>query len=197
MRIASIVEGEGEVAALPVLLRRLAEWRTPDHYPEVLTPIRVRRDRFLNKEDELRRHLALAAGKAGEGGWILILLDADDDCAVDKAREVRERAQEVISHRRVSVVWAVREYEAWFIASAASLNGHRGFTFQPDRAIAAEGIRDAKGWLKERMIGRSYGETIDQPAFTAVMSLEEAHANSRSFRKLCAEWDRHVVAVRG
>ena len=78
--VASIVEGDGEVVALPVLLRRLNDWLTPDLYVDVLHPIRVRKDRFLNRVDEFRRHLLLARGKAGAGGWILILLDSDDDC---------------------------------------------------------------------------------------------------------------------
>jgi hypothetical protein len=192
MRIVSIVEGDGEVAALPLLLRRLADWRNPEIFPDVPAPIRVRRDRFINREDEFRRHLLLAAAKAGDEGWVLILLDSDDDCAVQASRQLLGRAQRVIPHRRVSVVMAVREYEAWFIAAADSLNGCRGFSFEAGQPVAAEVPRDAKGWLKERIAGRTYGETIDQPAFTAVMDLEQAHANSRSFRKLCAEWDRHA-----
>lgn len=194
MRVVSIVEGDGEVVALPLLLRRVAQWRTPDVYPDVPAPIRVRRDRFVNREDEFRRHLLLAAEKAGVGGWILILLDADDDCAVQASQDLLDRARSVIPHRRVSVVMAVREYEAWFIAAAGSLDGHRGFSHEPGQVVAAEVPRDAKGWIKERMIGRSYGETVDQPAFTAVMDLELAHEHSRSFRKLCAEWDRHAAA---
>jgi len=49
-RVVPIVEGHGEVKALPVLLRRLCSWLTPDSYTDVETPIRVRRDRFLNKD---------------------------------------------------------------------------------------------------------------------------------------------------
>ncbi|MFO1271981.1 MAG: DUF4276 family protein [Rubrivivax sp.] len=195
MRIVAIVEGDGEVAALPLLLRRIANWRTPEIFPDVPAPIRVRRDRFINREDEFRRHLLLAAAKAGDDGWVLILLDADDDCAFQASQQLLARAHEVIPHRRVSVVMAVREYEAWFIAASASLNGQRGLVVEPGDVAKAEEPRDAKGWLKQRMPGRSYGETTDQPAFTAAMDLAEAHERSRSFRKLCSEWDRHVHAA--
>jgi hypothetical protein len=194
MRVVAIVEGDGEVAALPLLLRRLAQWRTPQLFPDVPTPIRVRRDRFVNRDDEFRRHLLLAAAKAGADGWVLVLLDADDDCAVQASRQLLERARLVIPHRRVSVVMAVREYEAWFIAAAESLDGRRGFSWEPGQVVAAEVPRDAKGWLEGRMSGRSYRETVDQPAFTSAMNLTQAHANSRSFRKLCAEWDRYAAA---
>lgn len=195
MRVVSIVEGDGEVAALPLLIRRVAAWRTPEVFPDVQAPIRVRRDRFINREDEFRRHMLLAAAKAGEEGWVLILLDSDDDCAVQASQQLLARAEAVVPHRRVSVVMAVREYEAWFIAGAESLNGHRGFSFEADHAVAAEVPRDAKGWIKERMTSRTYGETTDQPAFTAVMDLQQVHTHSRSFRKLCAEWERHAVAA--
>lgn len=64
--VAAIVEGDGEVAALPVLLRRLRAWQTPELPVHLLPPIRVRRERFLNREDELHRHLLLAAAKCGD-----------------------------------------------------------------------------------------------------------------------------------
>lgn len=193
MKVACIVEGDGEVAALPILLRRLAEWRSPEMHPEVLTPIRVHRNRFLNRDDEFRRHLLLAAGKCGEGGWILVLLDADDDCPATLGLQILERARAHVPHRPVSVVLANREFEAWFIAAAPSLHGKRGFAFDPNDATEPEVPRDAKGWIKVRMASRSYGETTDQPAFTAHMDLQQAHARSRSFRKLCSEWDQRLA----
>ena len=190
MKIASIVEGHGEVAALPVLLRRLAEWRLPQDYPDVQVPIRIRRDRFLNRDDEFRRYLHLAAAKCGDQGWILMLLDADDDCPATRGEEILQRARACVPNRAVSVVLANREYEAWFIAAAESLDGYRGLAIKPEDASDPETRRDAKGWIKARMPGGSYGETTDQPAFTAHMDLGEAFARSRSFRKLCSEWDR-------
>jgi len=195
VRVASIVEGDGEVAALPVLLRRLAESRTPNVFADVLPPIRVRRDRFLNREDEFHRYLLLAAAKCGDHGWILILLDADDDCPAETAIRILERARVCVPHRRISVVLAKSEYEAWFIASAQSLHGHRGFVFDPAEVIDAETPRDAKGWIRARMTGGGYGETTDQPALSARMDLQQAFDRSRSFRKLCGEWDRQVAAA--
>lgn len=192
MKVAAIVEGDGEVAALPILLRRLGAWRSPGVFTQVLAPIRVRRDRFLNRDDEFRRHLLLAAGKCGAEGWVLVLLDADDDCPAESGPRILARARACIPHRRVSVVLACREYEAWFIASAASLHGQRGFSFDPAEAIAAELPRDAKGWIRARMAGGSYGETTDQPALSARMDLQQAFEGSRSFRKLCSEWDRQA-----
>lgn len=192
IRIASIVEGHGEVAAVPVLLRRMHELHPRARTVQPLPPIRVHRDRFLNKEEEFRRQLLLAAAKCGDEGWILILLDADDDCPATKATEVLERAAQHVSHRRLSVVFAKREFEAWFIAAARSLDGHRGFKC-PDAPLGdPDAPRDAKGWMAANM-GGTYSEVIDQPAFAARFDLQQARDNSRSFRKLCKEWEAEVV----
>ena len=191
--VASIVEGDGEVAALPILLRRLSQWRGAAEYVDVLTPIRVYKDRFLNRPEEFSRHLKLAAAKCGDVGWVLILFDADDDCPAQKGAAVLAQAQAIIPHRRVAVVLANREYEAWFIAGSRSLNGCRGFQCRDDDALIDPDIpRNAKGWVRERMPA-GYGETTDQPAFSARFDLELAHHRSRSFRKLCSEWDKNAV----
>lgn len=195
--IASIVEGDGEVIALPVLLRRLASEWNEGAAVNALQPIRVRRDKFLNKEDEFRRQLLLAAAKCGNEGWILIVLDADDDCPATLAKDICARAKQYVPHRRLSVVLANREYEAWFIAAARSLDGVRGFSFTAEECIQAETPRNAKGWMKEHIKGSAYSEILDQPAFTAKFDLQQAYKNSRSFRKLCKEWDLNTTEKNG
>lgn len=188
--VVSIVEGDGEVSALPVLLRRVSAWRSPGLYFEFSRPIRVRRDRFINREEEFRRHVLFAGTRAGEDGLVLILLDADDDCPAVAGSQLLNRARELLPDRYVAVVFANREFEAWYLGSAESLQGHRGLNLSPeDLQVDAERPRDAKGWLSVRMEGRRYGETTDQPAFAALMDLQQAFDRCRSFRKLCSDWD--------
>ncbi|MDD2762021.1 MAG: hypothetical protein PHH11_17230 [Methylomonas sp.] len=67
--------------------------------------------------------------------------------------------------KTISVVLANREYEAWFIAAAESLQGIRGFIYDPAKVVEPERPRDAKSWIKACMANCSYGETTDQPAF--------------------------------
>lgn len=193
MKVVPIVEGHGEVQAVPVLLRRVAQWRTPGSVAEVVPPIRVRKDRFLNRDAEFQRYLQLAATKCGDDGWILILLDADDECPAEIAPEILRRVKACTAHRPVSIVLAKREYEAWFIAAASSLDGRRAFSLSATVAIDAETPRDAKGWIGARIAGRAYSEITDQPAFSALMDLQQTFDGSRSFRKLCAEWDRRAA----
>ena len=193
--IATIVEGDGEVISVPILLRRLSQWRNPDVALTFPTPIKVKRDRFLNRPEEFSRHLQLAAGKCGDGGQVLVLLDADDDCPAKKGRDVLTRAHAIIQHRRVAVVFANREFEAWFIGAAQSLQGIRGLQhFDGDHNADPEVPRDAKGWIKRRMPA-GYGETTDQPALTAKFDMQMALDRCRSFRKLCDEWDRYVATL--
>jgi hypothetical protein len=153
----------------------------------------VQKDRFLNRPEEFRRYVLLAASKCGDEGWILIVFDADDDCPVSKHKEVLDQARGIAPHRRIAVVMANREYEAWLMASARSLHGQRGFQWQEEpTSIPFDTKRDAKGWIRERMGGASYGIS-DQVAFTKHIDLAMAFENSRSFRKLCSEWLKHTV----
>ena len=193
--VVPIVEGDGEVQAVPVLLRRLSQWLSPHSVVSLGRPIRVHRDRFLKKEAEFRRMLLLAAAKVGAKGWVLVLLDADDDCPVELAMATATRARTVLPHCDVSVVCANREFEAWFLASAESLSGKRGlFVADGDTPRDPDSIRGAKEWLSRRIADGRYRETTDQPAFAAVMDLELARRRSRSFRKMCTDWSRLATA---
>nr|VFK29452.1 MAG: protein of unknown function (DUF4276) [Candidatus Kentron sp. MB]VFK74783.1 MAG: protein of unknown function (DUF4276) [Candidatus Kentron sp. MB] len=189
IRLSAIVEGKGEVKAFPIVLRRLAE--RSQCQVNLSAPIRVHRDQFLNDEKEFRRKLQLAAYKSGDHGWVLILLDADDDCPARLSAKILERVKAVIPHRQVSVVLANREFEAWFLAAARSLEGERDFSYGKEMDLEPETIRDAKGWLGKRM-SQGYHPVTDQPAFAARFDLKMAHNRSRSFRKLCDEWERYT-----
>lgn len=194
MNIVCIVEGDGEVKALPTLLRRFSTWRQSSVFPIIGPPIRVRRDRFLNNEDEFRKQILLANLKRQPAGWILILLDADDDCTRTKAREILLRAEKLAPGARISVVLAKYEYEAWFIAAAPTWKGKRYFV-PPVALPDAESIRGAKQWMSKCLPhGKKYHEIVDQEAFSAVFDLDMAYANSRSFRKLVSEWDKNVLS---
>lgn len=187
INVVPIVEGDGEVEALPVLLRRLNVWLSPELFANVVQPVRVRRDLFLNKEADFVKKIRIAAGLCGDNGWILILLDADDDCPAELALSLRAKVESLVPGHRVSIVLPNREYEAWFIASADSLNGCRGFNYK-GTAPAAESIRGAKEWISKHVPRGAYHPVLDQPAFSAKMDLQRAYDNSRSFRKLCDDW---------
>ena len=182
--IVAIVEGPGEVDAIPILIRRIAATAVPDVVPHVPKPIRVKRDRFL-KENELERYVDLAARQSGPDGGVLIVLDADDDCPPELAATILRRATRARSDRPIKVVLARREYEAWFLAAADSIAGRRGLPVDITAPNDAESIRNAKGWLTSRMPpGRAYKETRDQPALTSLFDLATARRGAPSFDKM-------------
>ena len=190
MPVACIVEGHGEVEALPVLLDRLSAWLLPEGYRAVARPpLRTRKDRFLNKDAEFDRFVGLAGSKAGAEGSVLILLDADDDRPAELGRDVLERARRLLPNLPVSVVIANREFEAWFLAAAASLDEPDAFESSRWTGDDPEAPRNAKGKLA-LCLGRSYREIQDQPAFASRMDLAAARLASRSFRKLCDDWTK-------
>ena len=182
-RIATIVEGHGEVDSAPVLLRRIAERLSPGVALEFPRPIRVPRNRIV-RAGELERAVALAAARVGADGGVFVLLDANGDCPARLAPQLLERAAGARPDRDVRVVLAKMEYEAWFLAAAASLAGRAGIDEDIVPPDDPEAVRDAKGWLSARMPpGRRYRETLHQASFSAAIDLDLARS-APSFDKL-------------
>jgi len=179
--VASIVEGDGEVAALPKLLHRIAgelgvSLLTP-------TPQRVPRGK-LTMIGGIERWVATAAPRVPGSGGVLVLIDADDDCPAHLGPELLSRARAARGDKRIAVVLANREFEAWFLAAAASLAGRHGFPDDLRPPDNPEAPRDCKGWLtKRRPPGRPYKETVDQAPVASTIDLKMARENSPSFDK--------------
>ncbi len=181
VRIAAIVEGYGECEAVPILIRRIAQTINPGLVPKVLPPLRVPASRLL-KQGEIERSVELAARKLQGRGGIVIIVDCDwqNGCPAEDGPMLLKRAVSVRSDLPIAVVLAKREFEAWFLAAAESLRGQHGLPEGLEPPPDPEEIRGAKEWLSDRMSpGRSYAETTDQPAMTAVFDMEMArHADS-------------------
>lgn len=189
--IVPLVEGHGEVEAAGVLLRRLAE-REGRFDIKVARPFRVKRN-LVVKAEELEKSLGLAV-RSRSADAAIVLLDADDDCPVDLAGSLSDRAQ-ATQLANVSIVCACREFEAWFLAAKQSLRGKCGIKADAECVQDAENIRDAKGRLTSNMEGsRRYLEVDDQPKLAACIDLDMAEERSRSFAKLCTEI-RSLLAV--
>ncbi|MFE6678276.1 DUF4276 family protein [Streptomyces sp. NPDC057729] len=198
MTIASVVEGEGELSALPTLLRRLTHeagvWDA-----NIPKPYRVGRGRLI-KQGGLEASVdALADRVPADGaGGVLIVLDADDDCPAALGPSLLERATAVRPDRRTAVVLAQREFEAWFIAAAPTLGGCRGLPHGLEVPTDCEVPRDCKGWLTHhRVDGRPYRPVADQAALAEVFDIAMARANSPSFDKFCRDVHYLMTGKRG
>jgi hypothetical protein len=192
MMILPIVEGQSEIASVPILLRRIFEaleiWDV-----QVGRPLRCPRQKIV-RESDLKRMLALANGE-GTTQAILILFDLDDDCARNLIPSITQWCEEMATDLPHAIVLARREYEAWFLASVESLRGKCGILPTATYEADPEAKRGAKGAL-ELLIpkNRGYDEVADQPVLTAVFDMQMAYKRSSSFRKLVSELCRVLIA---
>ncbi|MDE0017150.1 MAG: DUF4276 family protein [Candidatus Poribacteria bacterium] len=174
VKIGCIVEGHSEVEAVPILIRRVAA----RHYPELMTviptPIRIPRNKVF-KVGELERAVGLAVRNIKGQGAIFIILDCDNDCPAQLGPSLLHRISQIFRNMPIAVVLAKQEFEAWFLAAAESLRGKRGLRTDINSPSDPEAIRGAKEWLSHQMEGsRTYSETQDQPALTALFDIEQA-----------------------
>lgn len=162
--VAPIVEGHGDVAAVPVLLRRMA--------PSLLVarPVRFPRSQLV-VEAHLCRAAAIANANIGERGAILLVMDADEDCAASLGPELEARLADKFPGRTCRVVLVVREFEAWIVGGDPK--------YQVDDADSAG---DMKGRIREAL--GLYKETADQPRLIAKSDIDRLTRVSRSFRRL-------------
>ncbi|HET8772770.1 MAG TPA: DUF4276 family protein [Thermoanaerobaculia bacterium] len=182
MILQPIVEGQGDETAVPLLLRRLRDeaeaWGL-----EIGRPHRRRRTQLV-KKDSLQTAVRVAALREDCVG-IIVIFDADDDCPKDLAPKLEEWAKEAAVDKACAVVLANREYEAWLLASMATLRGRSGILPEATLHADPESPRDAKGELERRMSDTAnYSPTVDQIALTAHLDFRTVYQSCRSFRKL-------------
>jgi hypothetical protein len=97
----TIVEGYGELEALPTLIRRIARQQLPAKFPKVTQPIRVSASQFLKFSNEFARTLKLASNLTEDAGAIVIVLDCDDDCPKVLGPEILCKAKAIVGHDSV------------------------------------------------------------------------------------------------
>ena len=192
---ALIVEGPGDVAAIPLLMRRMlhAENIFDTHpAPHPKTNVEIRK---LRRAGELERYVEYAA-KDGDG--VIIALDCEDFCPVGIAKEFYSRIKVLNIEKRVATVLFRSEFESMFFTSikliAAAYPDLNWNKEKLNELKENEEIRDAKGMISNLMLsGRSYKPTRDQARFANVIDLEETHNYSRSFRhfKSALKWLTH------
>lgn len=192
MKVGLVVEGHGDVEAVPILLRRIAQ-RLQVPTLEVHRPHRVPRSKLV-KGGEIERVVELLARQLGPGAPVLVVVDADRDCPAELGPALRERARRARPDREIAVILANREFEAWLVAAAASLAGHRGLPAHLSAPDHPEALLGPKEWLARQM-PRGYSEILDQPALTSVMDLEQAEGRAPSFAKLVRDLGRVLATL--
>jgi hypothetical protein len=194
IHIGCIVEGHGDVQALPVVVRRVVHCIDPTIALRTDHVVRIPKSSIL-KPPNLEKGIELIARKIGTSCGILVLLDSDDDCPATLGPQLRDRAYQCRPDLPIGVVLAHREFEAWFLASAESLRGCRGLPHDLVAPKSPDAIRDAKGWLNRHSKPNGYAETVDQLEFARSFSISVARGLD-SFDKCCREIERLVSVLR-
>lgn len=180
-----LVEGEGDIKAAPILLRRLLQeqygrydWQVdPKHTMKVWGLAKLR-----NRLSDYIEHLRNKPSCHGA----MILLDLEDQLPCEEAPAL---AEEIAILKPlpfpIVVVFACREYESWFLAGLTSIalgSSHfpDGLTYPND----PEAKRGAKEELDKQMPPLlKYKEVLHQAEFSKLLSFEEAR-RAPSFRRL-------------
>jgi hypothetical protein len=182
--IVPIVEGHGEKDAVPLLLRKILYLYEMWNW-SVARPIQVGN---LNKLKLKLSSFIKYALKYQDCAGILILLDLDDGCPAIENKKLSDLLNNLYSNCPVSVVFAHREYEAWFLASIEAIAGDKNNKLPQNLLYTkdVESKRGVKEWLSSQLpSGYSYKPTVDQARFTNLLDIRAAQQRSRSFRRLC------------
>ena len=196
-KIVPIVEGDGEVEAVPRLLGKMLSGMGRYDLP-IARPKNANGRKNLDKPGGLESFVELS-WRERDCGATLILVDADKECPIELAGSYTRRIQAM--GIRFSVAVAKCEYEAWFLASLTSIAGRdwQGRTGLPEGLEypgEVEAIVGVKGWLDRQLPkGHSYQPTQDQAILTAMLDAGLARSRSRSFRRLCHALEQAVEAI--
>ncbi len=182
--IIPIVEGHGEKDAVPLLVRRILYQQQLWHW-SVSQPIQAG---GLSKLKKKLAEFVAHAQKKKDCGGILILLDLDDGCPAYEAADLAEQVRQLYLLCPVAIVFAHREYEAWFLASIEYIARDNSNSLPSNLKYEGEveRSRGVKEWLTSQMPpGQGYKPTLDQAGFTNLIDVDVAQQRSRSFRRLC------------
>lgn len=168
-----VVEGRGELDAIPVLLRKLFQ-RRGIHRDLLGKPVQcLGRDNAL-KEGGIEGKVATAAARPGCRA-VLVVLDGEGDAVCERGPDLLLRAREGAQGKPVVVCLAENKYEDWLIASAETL-GLPLLQYQPGRGSIS--------LLREALYPGKYIKPVLQPRLSAVLDLDLAADRNASFARL-------------
>jgi len=173
-----VVEGRGEIQAVPLLLRRrLAERRI---YADLVgKPVPCNGRPNALKPKGIEGKVAVAAVRPG-CRCVLVLLDGEGDPVCELGPELLDRSRSAAAGKEVLVSLADAKFEDWLVASAESL-GVSGLSYSPER--------DAVGVLKEALHPRKYVKPFWQPRLTNQLDFSLASGRNPSLARFLAKFD--------
>ena len=206
--IQAVVEGHGEVLAVPAMLdrwfkrRRFHNFRAAPRAVRAFGHSSIKAQARPNTSVGIEHWVSIA--RTGGAHGILVVVDAETDCDTRQAAggpplgpELRARAEAAAGGIPVAVVVADHEFESWFLAHERPFRA-AGVLSQAASGLArdVDSIGEAKGTLRSLIVG-GYEPRTHQPQLAARMSFSRAAlGRSRSLTKLNTELERLSQAVR-
>lgn len=187
LRISTVVEGDGDQGALPVVLRRHLHDREVFDI-EIGKPINAKGRSKLLRAGELERFVKLAALQPNAGA-VLVLCDADDDLACELGPEMTKRCQDAIPHIPVRACLAVREFENWLLASPETLAP------VPQAALSDYESTAAQSRVAEWCLPKKYVKPVQQPALASQIDMQRVSSRCPSFARLLRCVDELVAHI--
>ena len=150
LRVAPIVEGNGEVECIRILIERIWIEMIGGAYVDVVKPTRVSRTKLAQRLKSGELHIdSDEVAEVVKKAWqkllekrnvdpvlpelVLILIDADEDCPGKLGPALLGVARETVGDQiDVACVIANVEYETWFVAAAESLRDTGFLTLAED-----------------------------------------------------------------
>lgn len=183
INIALIVEGYGDLAAVPALVVKSAMMFNINVV--VSNPIRSGGVDKLRRAGELERFVTMAACRP-DANLVLLVIDLDDDCAATMQKEFKQRCKDIEKRycKPIEFCFIIKEFECWLLADLVNLREKcRDYNWLQDfRCERHYDIRGAKAMLG-RAMRRHYKETVDQLKLAKALDLISLFSKDRSFRK--------------
>jgi hypothetical protein len=179
-----IVEGDGDAAAVPRLIRETLHLHQIYDVNAAPRPKKNVELRKLRRSGELERYVEYALRDDGDS--VLIVLDCADFDPLEISAEFIERAAKLRrDEKKVGVVLLKSEFETLFLHCLPEIAAHfpeygwRSDHLKIDGDL--EEIRDAKGMISMAMRERAYKPTRDQEKFITPLVFDRLRCKSPSF----------------
>lgn len=177
MKLGLVVEGDGEVAALPILIRRHLHENREIYDIKVARPKNSKGRGNLDAPGGVERYTQHAALPNDVCG-VLVLCDSDDDMVCEFGPTMHERAASAVPTKPVIATLAVGEFENWIVASSETVGGEALPDDTDYENLSAEAV--IRGWRSPR----SYVKPLHQPGYAQSLDFDLVSDRCPSFARL-------------
>lgn len=181
-KILPIVEGDGDMRAVPVLIRKILH--ANNLFGVDLHPAQKRND-YSKLHNTFDNYFSAAIKWEAPILWVLDFDCKQCACVKTESQKLYSRADALRPGWPFKVAFIVKEFEALFLAEQQSTKAVLGipedFNFSPN----PETIKGAKGEISRALpVGKAYKETVHQEKIAAQLDLNILRNVSSDFRHL-------------